>query len=196
MVYFKLILFALLWIATVYSVACLAARKLKRVNLKIALLYASTLALLGVFGEVTIDSAYKFAFGHLFWVYTILPVHHGYTSRYAIFLWGIYGFAMYLLHDHTGKAHKIKITKWLPYQFMATAIIFEAAVNLSFRAMFGRLIFYYFPNDLWHLTSIQVLPFYLLGGYVMSASLNHAKSYPTFYSVGGVLLGSVFVFLA
>lgn len=194
MLYLKLALFALVWIAVVYGFSSLAARRFKRVNLRIALLYASTLSMLGVFGEVLIDNVYKYFFGHPFWLYTVLPVHNGYTSKYAFYLWGIYGFAMYLLHDHT-RGRNIKLTKLLPLMFMASAIVFEASVNLTFHVFFGKYIFYYFPNDLWHLTSVQVLPFYLVGGIVLNESLKRAKSDPVFFTVGAFALASVFVFL-
>jgi hypothetical protein len=134
------------------------AGKFKKINPSVALLYSATLAMLGVFGEVIIDNGYNFAFGHPFWLYTTLPVHNGYTSRYALFLWGIYGFAIYLLHDHSG-VRKIKAVNSLPVLFMASAIIFEVLVNLTFKIFFGKYVFYYFPSDLWHLSSVQVLPF-------------------------------------
>ena len=194
MLYLKLVLYALFWIVIVYGFSSLVARKFKKINLKVALLYMATLAMLGVFGEVLIGSVYKYFFGHPFWLYTVLPVHHGYTSKYALFLWGIYGFCMYLLHDHT-RGRNIKLTKYLPLMFMASAIIFEALVNLTFLVFFGKYIFYYFPSDLWHLTSVQVLPFYLLGGFILNESLKKARADPIYFTVAATALASVFVFL-
>jgi hypothetical protein len=88
----KLILFALFWVAVIYVLNCLIARQIKRPSPKLVLLYFTTVGLIGLFGEIFLDSTYNFFVGHPLWHYNILPIQSGYTSSYAIITWGVSGF--------------------------------------------------------------------------------------------------------
>src|SRR4051794_7051697 len=91
--------FAVGWIVGVYLLNCLIAWQIKRIDPIRAFLYASTVAMLGLFGEIFVDTIYARFFSTPLWRYNVLPIHHAYTSTFAIVLWGAYGFHLYLLHD-------------------------------------------------------------------------------------------------
>jgi hypothetical protein len=89
------------------------------------------------------------------------------------------GFFMYLLHGTLKKKH-ISSVLMLATLFCIDAILFELAVNGSYRAIFHNYIFYYFPNNLWHLSSLQAIPLYLLAGLIVVEVLQREKRHPRF----------------
>ncbi|MDB5168854.1 MAG: hypothetical protein JWO41_210 [Candidatus Saccharibacteria bacterium] len=191
----KLTLFALFWITFVYLINCLIARKFKKIEIRQALLYTTSVGMLGVFGEVFVGHVYSFLFGEPLWLYHVLPIHNGFTSQYAPVIWGILGFHLYLLHGTltSRKAHSINR---LAFYFAGEAIIIELMGNYSFQAVFHQYIFYYFPPDLWHLTSVQTLPFYLAAGFVVTRTLKRLKAEPVFFTLMATGLAGVLVFMS
>lgn len=95
----SLTLFTLGVAAFIYLLNCAIAKRWKRVSLLPALVYFSTVALIGLFGEIFLDTVYNFFVGQPLWWYNIMPIHNGYTSSFAIVTWGLYGLHLYLLHD-------------------------------------------------------------------------------------------------
>jgi hypothetical protein len=172
---YLLILYSLTWIVIIYAVNFWIAGKSIKINPSKALLYISTMAALGVLGEVVFDTVYNFTLGHPLWQYHIFPIHHAYTSVYSIFLWGTVGLYMYLLHGTLKKRHTDSLYI-LATIFCIEAIVFEALVNLSYLAIFKDFIFYYLPGDLWHITSVQTLPLYLFAGFITIQTFEYAKS--------------------
>ncbi len=190
----NLVFFALALACFVYIGNCIVAKRIIPIETKQALLYITAVAMLGVIAEILIGTLYQAIVGQPLWVYTVYPVHSGYTSHYAVFLWGIYGFQMYLLHD-TLRRRNIVTRKQLAVVTSIEAILFEAIVNLLFLFVFGRFIYYYLPGDLWHLTSIQTLPFYLLAGFVIVEVIARSKSRPLFFAfLCALVAGSVVSF--
>lgn len=170
-----LLLFAIAWISIIYGVNCAIARKFIRPQPKTLALYLVTMIALGLIGEITFDTVYRTVFGAPLWEYHILPIHGAYTSIYSLFLWGMIGLHVYLLHGTLQKRGVTSIHA-LAFIFCLEAIVIEALVNSSFLALFGDYIYYYLPADLWHLTSLQTLPLYLFAGYVTITTLRYAGS--------------------
>ena len=189
-----LLFFIATWFLAVYIGNCLLARKLKRMQLSRALLYMSVMAFLGVIGEVAIDTIYAAVNGRPLWLYEVLPIHGGYTSEYSLAIWAMVGFQMYLLHD-TLKTKKITSLPVLAAIFCIEAILLEALVNLSFLASFGQYIYYYLPPDLWHVTSLQVLPLYLVSGFISVFVLKKSLLRPNLFMPSCISLALVFVFI-
>ena len=192
-VYFSL--FAIVWFIAVYLINSLLSSKLRRINLKSAILYGTTVAMLGVIAEVIIGNVYHLIFDKPLWNYTVYPVHMSYTSKFAPVLWAIYGFQMYLLSDFLSSQRvtsKFKLT----VIFCIEAIVIEALVNLTFLGVFGRYVYYYFPSDLWHLTSFQTLPFYLAAGFVIPNTIEIFKRAPVIFSIISASFALFIVFLA
>ena len=48
--------------------------------------------------------------------------------------------------------------------------------------------YYYLPSDLWHITSLQALPFYLLAGYITVVALKYANRTPKLALSGNSLV--------
>lgn len=82
---------------------------------------------------------------------------------------------MYLLHGTLKRKH-IASLYVLAFIFCIEAIVFEALVNLSYKAFFHDYIFYYLPGDLKHVTSLQTLPLYIFAEFITVQTLDYAKS--------------------
>ena len=188
-----LCLFAIVWFIAVYLFNSLLSRKFRKIDLKSAVLYCTTVAMLGVIAELIIGNVYYLIFHEPLWNYTIFPVHMSYTSMYAPVLWAIYGFQIYLLSDIIGSKN-ISSKLQLTVIFCIEAIIVEALVNLTFLGVFGKYVYYYFPSDLWHLTSVQTLPFYLAAGFVIPTTIEVFKRAPVIFSVISISCALAIVF--
>lgn len=192
----RYILFAVGYVVIVYVLNCLIAREFKRVEFKQALLYITTVAMIGVYGEIFLDTTYNWIVGHPLWHYDIFPIQHAYTSKYAIVVWGIYGFHLYLLHGSLHAKWSINRTRHLALIFCFEALVFEALLTLSAHAVFGTYLYYYFPADLWHVSSFQNLPFYYICGALILKTLKRFKADPIFFSAMATFLTFVLVFFA
>lgn len=192
----KLILFALGAATAVYLLNSLIAKQFKRISVRPVLLYFTTLALIGLFGEIFLDTSYNFFVGHPLWYYNILPIFGGYTSSYAIVTWGLYGVHLYLLHDTLGTRWSITRTKHLALIFALEAILLESVLTISAKLVFGKYLYYYLPADLWHVTTVQNIPFYFICGVVVLKSLKRFRNDPKFFSLMNSFLVAVLVFMA
>jgi hypothetical protein len=190
----NLLYFSLGWVAIIYFFNSAIAKRLKVIDFKIALLYISTVVLSGTFGEVFINSIYNFLFNVPLWEYKLFPIHNAYTSYYSMFIWSMYGFYLYLLHDNL-KSNNYPV-RTLAVIVSIEAIILEFLFNLSHLFIFKDYIFYYLPSDIWHLTSLQAIPFYFLAGFVIIKSIKRFKADPWFFIPMNILLVFTLVFLA
>ena len=102
----RLLIFGVICVVAVYIFSCLYYRRLQKIDLSIALLYITSVAMIGVLGEIFVDTIYTRIFGTQLWRYNFLPIHNGYTSQFSPILWGCFGFYLYLMH------HDYK--KWTP----------------------------------------------------------------------------------
>ena len=193
---YKLLLFALFWLVFIFLLNCLIAKQFKRVELKTAIMYFMTTALIGLFGEIFLDTSYNLVVGHPLWYYNILPIQGGYTSSYAIITWGLYGFHLYLLHDSLRARWSITKTKHLVVLFAFEALLLESILTLSARIVFGKFLYYYLPGDLWHVTSIQNFPFYFICGLVLFKTLQEFRKSPRFFSALSAFLLAVLLMIS
>lgn len=191
----KLSLFAVGWGGIIYLLNCAIAGQFKKLDLKQLLLYFTTMSMIGLFGEIFLDSSYKFFVGHPLWYYNILPIQGGYTSSYAIVTWGLYGCHLYLIHGTLAAKWSIIKTRHLALIFCIEALLLEALLTLSARLVFGRYLYYYLPGDLWHVTSFQNIPFYFICGVVVLKTLKRFKADPLFFSQMSSFIVFVLVFM-
>jgi len=105
----------------------------------------------------------------------------------------MYGFYLYLLHDSL-HGWNIRSSRKLATIIAIEAIVLEFLLNGSFLLLFGDYFFYYLPGDLWHLTTIQAIPFYFLAGVVITKTVKHFKIFPLFFIAMNTLLIFIFVF--
>lgn len=189
-----LFIFSIAWIVADYFFNCLLLKKFIVPDWRKAFVYMGGVALIGPIGEVAINTFYELVFGVKLWVYHVLPIHDGNTSLYSFFIWSLYGFHLYLLHTKLGEFGDLS-EKRLSLVISIEAIILEIAMNISALFFLNTYIFYYFPNELWHLTSLQVIPFYFLGGLVITKTLKRFKRDPLFFGIMSFLISFVFCFL-
>ncbi len=180
-------LFSISWILIIILFNLLIARGGLSFKLDRAFLYVITMASIGVAGELLFDSIYNLVFKRPLWQYRLYPIHQGYTSIYSVYLWGSIGLFLYLFHD-TLRKKRVTSTLVLVLLFCIDAIVFEVLVNLSYKAIFKNFLFYYLPNDLWHITTVQVIPLYLLAGAFTIYALNFAKTRQKAAIIGSTLV--------
>lgn len=193
---FSLTVFAAAWIAVIYLLNSLIAGSWKRIQWQQALVYCTTVAMIGICGEIFLDTVYKFFVGRPLWYYNILPIHGGYTSSYAIVIWAMYGFHLYLLHGSLAAKWSITRTKHLALIFSLEALLLEALLTISARIFLGRYMYYYLPGDLWHVSSLQNMPFYFLCGVLILKCLKRFQRDPVFFSVLCAWITLVVAFMA
>lgn len=179
----SLVLFAAVWILIIYAVNSIIAGQLKRAQWQQLLVYATTVAMIGICGEIFLDTVYKFFVGRPLWYYNILPIHGGYTSSYAIIIWALYGYHLYLLHGSLAAKWSITRTRHLALIFSLEALLLEALLTISARLFLGRYMYYYLPGDLWHVSSLQNMPFYFLCGVLILKCLKRFRRDPIFFAV-------------
>ncbi len=192
-IYF-LFAFVIGWFAIVYDATCLLRRSFVKIDIKLAALYVTFVAMFGPLGEIIVGTLYSALFGQPLWQYRILPVHNGYTSLFAPFVWGIGGFYLYMMHEIVRRHRSISNLK-ASLIHMTEMICVEFLINLSFLLIFGTYIFYYLPGDLWHIVSIQTLPFYIAAGFVITTAIKRLRKDPVFFSVMSTGILGVVVYL-
>lgn len=178
-----------------YVFICLISKKIINIKIKKAFFYSGMLTMMGPFGEVVINSFCQAVFGSTLWEYRVYPIHDGYTSKYSFFIWTIYGFYLYLLKEESGLFKRLKHTRTKALTMAVDAIFIEILFNIVSIYFLGTYIFYYFPNDLWHLTTLVVIPFYYLAGLVVFKTLSHCYRNPIYFGIMGYLISFTFLFL-
>ncbi len=121
--------------------------------------------LLAILGESLINPIYEWSVGRKLWEYRILPLHDGNVSALAVLIWSAYGIHLYFIQrtlDHRlpprlrnryGKALIIGLE---------APLVWEVSGNLFFLIAAQQYYAYYNPPDIWHFTSIQVVPVYIV----------------------------------
>lgn len=191
----SLILILCFWILVIYFIQSLFSKKLIKINPKNLFAYCGALAIIGPIGEISINTVYTYALGTPLWIYQLFPIHHGYTSLFSFFIWPAYGFHVYLLHEKLN-SYNFKNKDIVLATFVAfDAMILEVLLNISSILLFGKYVFFYFPPDIYHLTTLVVIPFYFLGGLVIVKTLKRFLKDPIFFGVMSFLISAVVVFL-
>ncbi len=189
-----LIAFVTGWFALIYIATCFLKRTFVKLDIKLSILYITFVAMFGPLGEIVVGSLYAAIFNHPLWQYHILPIHNGYTSLFAPFVWGIGGFYLYVVHEIARKQKSISKIK-VSLIHMTEMICVEFLINLSFLLIFGSYIFYYQPGEMWHIVSVQTLPFYAAAGFVIATTIKRTRKDPMFFSIMFVGILGVIVYL-
>ena len=100
---------------------------------------------------------------------------------------------MYLLHDSFEK-WSISRQRHLALIFSVEALVLEALIEIGSKVLFGEYIYYYYPGDLWHISTVQNFPFYLICGFLIVKTIKRFKADPLFFTVLSVWLMVVLVF--
>lgn len=187
--------FSAAWVVVMVGLYALMARKVEKVNGRDVFLHMGVIAMLGPLCEVLINTFCRFAFGSPLWVYRFLPVHHGDTSLYAFFVWGMYGCHLYFIDRNLIRSNAAYRSILFALILSIDAIALEFVLNLTSIWTLHTFIFYYLPNDVHHLTTIAVVPFYFLGGVLAAEVLRLLAKHPIPGGVFGFTFGFVFTFV-
>ncbi|HEU0266204.1 MAG TPA: hypothetical protein VFQ70_01085 [Candidatus Saccharimonadaceae bacterium] len=181
--------------AVVYLVDSLYARSWLYVT-KTTIIYVTAAILIGVFGEVLVETLYNSLFGLPLWHYQVLPIHHTYTSLFSIVLWSLYGLHLYWVKAAIDKRlPDVGQSQWkLALIFTFESLVLETFANIVWLGVFGKLIFYYTPPDLWHVTTIQNIPCYFAASWAMTATVKRFRRDIVFFPVMAACIITVFMF--
>ena len=149
--------------------------------------------LFGPVGEVAVGSFYTAIFGHHLWDYQLWPVHDGYTSLIAPFIWFLGGMELaIMLHFIRRVRSKLLHVVWVTIDIL----VFELVLNIGFWMISGERLFYYTPSDLGHFSSLQTLPFYAVAAVVAMKSIDVTKDHRKFWIAMNMAMAFIFVYLA
>jgi hypothetical protein len=175
------IVFSLLLVTISYSInRRLLGKQLVVDGYQLALT-ASCVVVLALVGESLINPLYTALFGQKLWVYRILPLHDGSVSALGVLVWAAYGIHLYFTRQ--------TLINKLPHGLNNTAgiaiiigfeapLICEVLGNLLFLQLLGEYYAYYLPGDVFHLTSLQVVPIYMLCLFIGLTILGALESLP------------------
>lgn len=167
----------------------------KTIDWRLAGLYMSFMALGGPTGEIIVGTLYETVFGQPLWQYQFYPIHSGYTSYIAPIIWGLSGGILYISHELIFARKKYTTITKAAYTMIETILV-ELLINLSVLVLAGKLLFYYTPGDLWHVTSLQTLPFYFLLGLVVDKAMERFRNKPGLFSTLFLSITTVVVIVA
>jgi hypothetical protein len=189
-----LLIYGIWLVAVVYTVGCLKSRRLIKIQPGKAILYMSSLAMIGVYSEIFCNTVYVHLFNDRLWYYNFLPMHHGYTSQYAPVIWGAMGLYIYLVHQRYEKNWTSRQLIILSAIFSIETVIMEGLAVASSRIFLSDYIFYYNPGHFLHLTSLQSIPFFFLVGILTLNTLRWFKTQPQFFTVLNTYVTSIILY--
>lgn len=158
-------------------------------------MYAGAMTMLGPVAEVAINHFCRAVFDYTLWQYKVLSVHDGDTSLLSTFGWGIYGYHLYFLHKKVKSFHFKHEDYIFAFLVSIDALLIEVLMNICGLFSLDTIIFYYFPSDLYHLTSLFAIPFYAMGGFAISRTVKGFSHDPWFFGATGFCTSYIFVFL-
>jgi hypothetical protein len=126
--------------------------------------------------EIIANGAYKMIFSQPLWEYKIYPSHGGSTSILGMFFWPLYGVYLYFLHQ------AFKVRSWHAAAHWKKGLlagldgpIIEIILNAFFLLVHGTFFFFYFPSDIFHFTTLQIVPVYAVGGVILTYAIHYLE---------------------
>lgn len=179
-----------------YLLGSLLLRVWIRIDVYQLILAMAVAFLVAIVCEVFLGKLYFLVIGEPLWQYRVWPIHDGYTSVLNFIIWPVYGYYLYFLHHVLHSKRIVLRPYWL--HGLASGIdgpLLEILANGFFLLFYGTFYFYYLPDDMRHLTSIQVVPLYMVMGIILSLVLEYLRERPRTwqYPVGFYLAGVGFV---
>ncbi len=187
------------------SVSYFANRRLGgdsfRVDPYLLSLYAATVFCLAILGEVSVNSLYYYFVGESLWQYHVMPIYNHDVSLLAPLLWSAYGMHLYFIEQtyikylsgfmRNRKSHAL-------LHGLDAPLVFEVSGNLIFLLLVGKYYAYYLPGDLFHLTSVRVIPLYMICIFFGLLLLHWLEKQRRHWSIPGVIFsaGIGFLYLA
>ena len=185
-------------IPALYLLHRLLARQPLKLNAYDILLFMSGSFLIASIFEVVLGNLHTQIFGWRMWEYRALPNHDGYGSYLGPLFWPWYGFHLYLFHQVL-QIHNWQLSKTTFLKGTCCGLdgpLLELLANGLFILFSGGFLFYYTPSDLGHLSSLSVIPHYMIGGvilaYVLRLLNRTKKNWALPVTLFGAGLGFVF----
>jgi hypothetical protein len=152
---------------------------------------------LGPLSEININSLCIYFLGSPLWVYHVLPVHGGSTSMVMSIFWPTYGWHIYFFHTALRRRYGLTDNVDLSLLFGIDGILMETLVNIFTITLFSTFVFYYIPNDLSHLSTVNVYVIYALAGYVWAKVIHYLRIFKQdlVFGIVGLLIGWSIIFI-
>ena len=189
----RLFIYGIAIVASVYVFCCIRHKRILKIEPKMAIFYISSLVMIGALSELFCDTVYVHLFHERLWYYRFLPIHHAYTSQYSPVVWGAMGLYLYFMHRNYEKWNPRQLIYLSAFFAVETVIMEGTAVGFS-RLFLGNYIFYYNPGNLFHVTSLQSLPFFFLVGVLTLLILRLFKTQPILFAAVSAYVTSIVLF--
>lgn len=153
-----------------YLLYCLLAGRWLRIDPYSLLLNMAGAFLVMSIMEASFGFMHAEFFGWRLWEYRIFPNHHGYGTDLGPMTWPWYGFHFYLFNEALHRRRLVLHQRGALIKGSITGLdgpLLEIIGNGLFLLLFGQYVFYYFPGELGHLTSVLVMPYYAAAGIVL-----------------------------
>lgn len=128
-------------------------------------LLAALVFVLAVLCEASINPVYTQFQNEKLWEYRLLPLHDGNVSALAALVWASYGVHLYFfnqtLDSRLPPGRRRNLYKAVVIGLEAP-LLWEVLGNGFFLLLVGEFYAYYNPGELLHLTSLRVVPIYML----------------------------------
>ena len=133
------------------------------------MLLTALVFILAIVCEASVNPLYTVLFGDKLWVYRLFPLHDGNVSALAVLMWTSYGVHLYFLNQSLERwlatdAHRNLIKAALIG--VEAPLLWEVLGNGYFLLTTGEFYAYYEPGELFHFTSLRVIPVYMLCIYI------------------------------
>ncbi|MFN2309921.1 MAG: hypothetical protein ABR553_09350 [Gammaproteobacteria bacterium] len=192
--------FALLYPALSYAFNRRHCRGELAADLPGIALLASMVFALAILCEASINPLYERVYADKLWEYRLLPLHDGNASALAVLIWVSYGVHLYFLNQTLDSRLPTGARRNLYKAILIGAeapLLWEVFGNAFFLLLVGEFYAYYNPGELFHFTSLRVVPIYALCVYlgllVYDRVRAHAQDWrvsAAFFGFGGAFLFS------
>lgn len=175
------IVFSLLLVTISYSINRRLLGEKLVVDVYQLTLTTSCVVVLALAAESLVNPLYTAWAGQKLWVYRVLPLHDGNVSALGGMVWAAYGIHLYFTRQMllrrlpNGLNNNAGIAVIMGFE---APFICEVLGNLLFLQLLGEYYAYYLPGDVFHLTSFQVVPIYMLCLFVGLVILGKLESLP------------------
>ena len=169
-----------------------------KVDVYLLIMHAVTLFCLAIFFEPIINRLYYYFVGEKLWQYQVMPVYGRDVSLLSPLLWSAYGMHIYFI-EQTYLKHLPRFLRnrksYALLHGLDAPLIFEVSGNLVFLLLIGKYYAYYLPGDLFHLTSVRVIPLYILCIFFGLLLLHWLEKQKRHWAIPGLIFSSGIGFL-
>lgn len=165
---------------------------------RLALLVALTF-LAAIVCEAVINPMYETAFSEKLWEYRLLPLHDRNVSALALLVWTAYGIHLYFLLQWLDRRAATP-TRQRFYQAcfigVEAPLLWEVSGNAFFLIFAGEFYAYYLPQDMFHFTSLRVVPLYVGAVYFGLSMYERLCRSAQDWAIAGLCFSAGLLFLA